>query len=121
MEELLARLEQAGALTPIEVFRRYEGLAAELDVVIRGLLDEGPTVTAFESVQRLRDEFRVYLEHEGTQYYSAFRAKYDFCGLLLSLRASDRFVDYLSRVLEQSHERAAHTPATLSEIRYPVV
>jgi len=121
MEALLARLEQAGALTPIEVFRRYEDLAAELDVVIRGLLDEGPTVTAFESVRRLRDEFRVYLEHEGTQYYSAFRAKYDFCGLLLSLRASDRFVDYLSLVLEQSHERAAHTPATLSEIRYPVV
>ena len=121
MDALLARLEQAGALTPIEVFRRYQELAEDLDVVIRELLAEGPTVTALAAVQDLRENFRRYLEPEGTQYYGAFRAKYDFCGLLLSLRASDRFVDYLSLVLEQSHERAAHTPATLSEIRYPVV
>ena len=79
------------------------------------------TPQALETVGRLRDEFRRYLAHDRAQYYDAFRAKYDFCGLLLSLRGSDRFVEYLSRVLGQSHARAAHTPATLFEIRYPLV
>lgn len=121
MNELLARLEQTGALTPIEVFRHYQDLAADLDVVVRELLAEGPSAGALETVGKLRQEFRRYLEHDRTQYYSAFRAKYDFCGLLLSLRGSDRFTHHLSRVLEQSHGRAAHTPATLSEVRYPIV
>ena len=121
MNELLARLEQTGAFTPIEVFRRYQDLAADLDVVVRELLAEGPSAKAMETVEKLRQEFRRYLEHDRTQYYSAFRAKYDFCGLLVSLRTSDRFTQHLSRVLEQSHDRAAHTPATLSEVRYPLV
>src|SRR5262249_50739611 len=112
--------EATGALTPIEIFHMYEELSADLDVVIRELLSRGPSPDSFEAVTRLRAAFSKQLGNPRAQYYDAFRAKYDFCGLLLALRGKPRIVEYLSRVLEKSHHRAAHTPSTLSEIRYPL-
>lgn len=120
LRDILDQLEATGALTPIEIYQRYQELAASLDIVIRELLASGPLPAALESVTRLRGAFAEQLGNPRAQYYDAFRAKYDFCGLVLTLRDSPRFVDHLTLVLRQSHHRAAHTPSTLSEIRYPL-
>lgn len=120
MSAILDRLETTGVLTPIEIFRQYQQLAASLDLVIRELLATGPSPAGLEAVTRLRAAFGDRLGNPRAQYYDAFRAKYDFCGLLLALRDRPRFVDYLALVLQQSHHRASHAPPTLSEIRYPL-
>jgi hypothetical protein len=118
MTRLLTELEANGSLTPIEIFRRYDVLSAELDDVIRTLLANGPSPEGLEVVHSLREAFGLHATNERAQYFGAFRAKYDFCGLILGLRTHPKFVDYLSLVLHQSHDRATHTPVSLSEIRY---
>jgi len=120
MRAILDQLEATGALTPIGIYRRYQELAAALDGVIRELLATGPLPEGLDAVTRLRAAFSEQLANGRAQYYDAFRAKYDFCGLVLTLRENPRFVEYLTLVLRQSDYRAAHTPSTLSEIRYPL-
>ena len=120
MRALLDRLEAEGALTPIDLFRRFQDLSGRLDAVVLQLLDGAPSPEAFAAVTRLRQEFGAHLRNPRTQYYDAFRAKYDVCGVLLTLRNRTRFAEDVSRVFDQSHRRATHAPPALTEIRYPL-
>ena len=66
----------------------------------------------------LRDEFRSYLANEKAEYYDAFKAKYDWCQLILSLKDNTRFNEYLELMSSRRQEREPRTAASFSEIRY---
>jgi hypothetical protein len=66
----------------------------------------------------LRDELRSYLANENAEYYDAFKAKYDWCQLILSLKDNTRFSEYLELMLSRRQEREPRTASPFSEIRY---
>lgn len=120
MQEILEDMEREGNFTPIQIFRRFQQLAAELGEIECALLEtETPTVESLREVARLRSELRRYLNNEDAEYFDAFKAKYDFCQLILSLKDNARFGQYLKLILTRRKEREPGTVASFSEIRYP--
>jgi glycosyltransferase involved in cell wall biosynthesis len=119
MRELLERLEHEGNLTPTSIFRRFQELSEELEELNTEILSRSqPTLESLTELQRLRSEFRSYLDNENTEYYDAFKSKYDFCQLLLSLKADPHFIEYLQKILTRRNERGPRTASSFSEVRY---
>lgn len=119
MRQFLEDLEWEGNLTPINVFRRFQQLAAELNALSHRMVDEGrPTLESLNELQRLRDELRSSLSNEKAEYYDAFKSKYDLCQLILSLQDNARFAEFLKLILVPGKELELRTAAAFSEIRY---
>jgi glycosyltransferase involved in cell wall biosynthesis len=120
LQKLSAALEREGNFTPIKIFRRFQQLAAELGEIEGALVEEEiPTVASLRKVECLRSELRCYLNNEDAEYFAAFKAKYDFCQLILSLKDNPRFGHYLKLILTRRKQREPGTVASFSEIRYP--
>ena len=115
---MLDALEREGNLTPIFVFRQFEKLSAALEALSETMLAEvRPTPRSLKELESLRNDLRAYISNERAEYYEAFRAKYDLCQLLLSLKQDPRFVQYLALVMQRNNfERRPAT--TISEIQY---
>jgi glycosyltransferase involved in cell wall biosynthesis len=119
MRGLLEALEQEGHLTPIAVFRRFQQLALELDRLAHRMLDEViPSAESLGELIRLRDGFRAHLGNEGAEYYDAFKTKYDFCQLILSLKDKASFAEYLGLILNRRQGREPRPTSSFSEIKY---
>jgi hypothetical protein len=119
MQDLVDQLEKEGNLTPINVFRRFQQLAAELNESCRRILEDGrATNENLSELQRLRDEFRAYMNNQTAEYYDAFKAKYDLIQTVFSLKNEARFAEYLNLILRRRKEREPRTASSFSEIRY---
>ena len=119
MQRLLADLERDGNLTPIAVYRRFQELATALNTLTQRIRTEKhPSSAMLLELSVLRDELRSYLTNENAEYYDAFKAKYDWCQLILSLKDNTRFSEYLELMLSRRQEREPRTASPFSEIRY---
>jgi hypothetical protein len=119
MASLLTALEAEGGLTPIAVFREFELLAAELETVLRALVDDDRrSDDAFQRLAALRDAFGRRTANRRAQYYEAFKCKYDVCRLVLALADSDRVGEAISRLLYPDRGRDHRAGVSFSEIRY---
>jgi glycosyltransferase involved in cell wall biosynthesis len=119
MEDLLASLEREGNLTPITVYRRFQQLATRLDALTARMLRESdPTPGSIDELQQIRDGLLVYLSNTSSEYYDAFKAKYDLCQLISSLASNPRFNEYLEVVIRGRKEREHGSNSSLVEIRY---
>jgi glycosyltransferase involved in cell wall biosynthesis len=118
MHGILEDLEREGNLTPFAVFRRFQELAGQLSSLNNGLIDGRLEGESIDELQRIRDEIRPYLSNENTEYYDAFKAKYDLCQLILALKDSPRFGEYLKLILNRVELSEPGTPTSFSEIRY---
>jgi hypothetical protein len=119
MQRLLDNLEREGNLTPIAVYRRFQELAGALKTLTHRMLgEEVPSVESVKELSSFRDELRSYLANEDAEYYDAFKAKYDWCQVILSLKDNIRFNEYLERMINRGQEREPRTTSSFSEIRY---
>ena len=84
MESYLDRLERSGSFTPIEVFREFQILADRLVAAGAEIADGVATRSQLEKLGDIRDELARFLHNDRAQYYDAFKAKFDFCQLLLT-------------------------------------
>jgi glycosyltransferase involved in cell wall biosynthesis len=119
MRELSAKLEAAGNLTPIATFRRFEHLSDEVSRIVSQIRSEAAPMCSLRSrLQNLRDGFGSYLGNEKAEYYDAFKAKYDFCQLLLGLWEDERFNEYLETIVSRRDRVEPRSATSFSEIRY---
>ncbi|MFN2532172.1 MAG: glycosyltransferase family 4 protein [Pyrinomonadaceae bacterium] len=119
MQQLLDELEREGNLTPIATYRHFQRLAVDLNTLThRMLAEDRPTVESLNELEGLRDALRSYLANDNAEYYDAFKTKYDWCQLLLSLRNDVRFGEYLELMLRRRQAREPRTTSSFSEIRY---
>lgn len=115
----LDALERHGSYTPIEVVRRFWELSDRLEAVCAELAAGIAAPDAARELEALRAELGPYVQNPDAQYHPAFRAKYDLCGLLLELLASDETFAHIPRVLSRQNGKT-RGPA-LVEHRYSVV
>ena len=121
LRALLADLEAEGSFTPIDAFRTFEQLAGHLRDVCNAIVAGGATAAApLDALRELRDGFRRHLGNPRTEYYPAFKAKFDLCQLLLGLADSAAFADYVSLVTRRGATGGLQPSPALSEIRYPL-
>lgn len=121
MQELLNSLDAEGNLTPIEVFRRFQALAAELETLCARMLENGVVDEAqTHRVLELRDAFARYTQNPRAEYYDAFKTKLDLCRLILSFKNDPQFGQYLRLVLARPQRNGNPTSSTFSEIQYPL-
>jgi glycosyltransferase involved in cell wall biosynthesis len=119
MRALLDELEREGNLTPIATYRRFRALAAELTDLCRKLLSGRIAPNQFAArLASVRDGFRQYLNNKRAEYYDVFKAKYDLCQLILSLREAEQFRQYLSLIMAGRRESGGANSASFVEIRY---
>ncbi|MEO7368443.1 MAG: glycosyltransferase family 4 protein [Gemmatimonadaceae bacterium] len=118
LRQSLVNLECEGFLTPIETHRQFQRLSDRLSEIAAGIAATPPIPAQIEGLESVRDELKCYLSNERTQYFSAFKAKYDLCLLVLELAVtSDRV--HLPRLLRPHDGAPAATDAnSLTEIRY---
>lgn len=118
LEQTLIDLEREGSLTPIATYREFHSLCDRLARVAADIATLTPTNEQIHELQSIRDSLKHYVSNERAQYYSAFKAKYDLCLLVLALAVTpDRI--HIPRLI---HARGgapttAHATA-LTEIRY---
>jgi glycosyltransferase involved in cell wall biosynthesis len=119
LDRLLRDLEQEGSLTPIAVFREFRWLTHELDELCAFAISRAEfSAAATKRLAELRDQFDKHLGNPQAQYYDAFRQKYDFCRLVLSLQDSARCVEYLQLIQDRGRGNGRRSPSTLVEVRY---
>jgi len=107
MRALSARLEAEGHFTPIETFRAFYRLSADAAAAYQSMsAARGAPPDAVASLQRVRDELRDYVGNPSAEYFSAFKAEYDRCQLVLNLTDDPRFSQYLDALLAHGQRRA---------------
>ena len=118
LERMLEELEREGSLTPIETYREFHRLDQELSRVADELAEDVPVNGQIHDLTAIRDDLKQYVTNSRTQYYSAFKAKYDLCLLLIELAGSPDRV-HIRRLLHPQRGATAGTNATaLTEVRY---
>lgn len=122
MDRHLDALERQGSYTPIAIVRRFDELNGQLAVVCDDLRTGGaPQAHHVQALEAVRDTLAPYLENPETQYYRAFRAKYDLARLLLVLMASKETVGHIPLVLTRTNRRRSKSNGSaLTERRYTV-
>ena len=118
LAKLLGELEREGSLTPIETYREFHRLDQELTRVAEELAGDMPLNGQIHDLAMIRDSLKPYVANDRTQYYAAFRAKYDLCLLLIELAGSPDRV-HIPRLIHPHKGATAGTNATaLTEVRY---
>ncbi len=99
MRALLQELEDEGLHTPLHTYVALNSLDRELHALCEQLTNRQLEVsTAVEKLMAIRDEVKPYVANEKTEYYDSFRAAYDLCRLLLSLKDDPQFVDFAASI-----------------------
>jgi glycosyltransferase involved in cell wall biosynthesis len=120
MRSLLDDLEQEGNLTPIATYRLFQELSAELNTLCNDVLREKIASGRFaERLAAVRNGFGQYLNNRRAEYYDSFKAKYDLCQLILSLKDEAQFARYLSLIMAGRREGGVPSNPSFVEIRYP--
>jgi glycosyltransferase involved in cell wall biosynthesis len=118
LASLLDELEREGSLTPIETYREFHRLNQELTRVADKLGADAPANGQIHELGVIRDSLKKYVTNDRTQYYAAFKAKYDLCVLLIELAGSPDRV-HIQRLIHPQRGATAGTNATaLTEVRY---
>ena len=119
MKALLDDLDSAGRLTPISIFREFQRLSHELDILCSAAISRSALSCADgDQLAALRDQFALHVSNPKAEYYDAFKQKYDLCRLVLSLRDSERCTEYLQLIQNRGRGDARRDPSPLVEIRY---
>jgi len=119
MKRLLDNMEREGNLTPISIYRRFQELDAALKTLTQRMLrEEHPSAESLKELSSYRDELRSYLANENAEYYDAFKAKYDWCQVILGLKDNVRFNEYLELMIKRGQGREPRTTSSFFEIRY---
>jgi len=117
MQAVLNDLEREGSLTPIETYRAFQHLDEQLTRISKEI-DGSATDRQIVELKDVRDRLAHYVTNDRTQYYSAFKARYDFCLLLIELAGTPDGI-HIQRLLHpQAGTSAATNAASLTEFRY---
>jgi glycosyltransferase involved in cell wall biosynthesis len=112
------RLEREGSLTPIETYREFQRLNDRLTTISLKLADTAPHSGDLRDLESIRDSLGRYVGNSRAQYYSAFKAKYDLCLLLIEIAGTPDRV-HIPRLLHpRNSAQAATNAASLTEVRY---
>lgn len=118
MRRRLEDLEREGSLTPIETYRDFQRLAAQLTSISEKIGSAPATPDQISALAVIRDTLAPYTMNQRAQYYSAFKAKYDLCLLMLELAGTPEEI-HIPRLLNpQPGASAATNAAPLTEFRY---
>ncbi|HEY9732039.1 MAG TPA: glycosyltransferase family 4 protein [Drouetiella sp.] len=102
MKNLLIDLELEGLFTPLETYRKLTLLDRDLHTLCEQLVQRELSVqSAVSTLSGIKEALTPYVQNERTEYYNSFRAPYDLCRLLLSLKDEPSFVDYAASIAAQ--------------------
>jgi glycosyltransferase involved in cell wall biosynthesis len=118
LNDLLDELEREGSLTPIETYREFHRLEQELTRIAGKLTADSPANGEISELGAIRDKLRQYVNNDRTQYYAAFKAKYDLCVLLIELAGTPDRVHIQRLIHPQRGATAGTNAAALTEVRY---
>jgi glycosyltransferase involved in cell wall biosynthesis len=97
MRELLADLERAGNLTPIDVFRRYHDVATRVESHLGELETNAGDRALLNDLRAASEELRPFLVNERAQYHRAFRSLFDLCQSVIATDGDPRVVALMRR------------------------
>jgi len=119
MDELVRRLDREGSLTPIEVFRRFHEIAAEIDIICdRSALDGALSAGNALQLATLYDELKQYTSNPAAEYYKAFKALLDRTRMVRGLAGMPVAAAALRKLVERKQAEAPATPQNVREIKY---
>jgi glycosyltransferase involved in cell wall biosynthesis len=96
MQTVCEELEQAGLFTPSETYQTIRKLYRRFSELCTELIDQRIELTdGIHGLSQVGSELAGYLNNPKAQYYKAFKARYDACRLLLSLKDEPKFLDYV--------------------------
>lgn len=119
MQELLSEMERSGAYTPIEAYREFGSIESKLDDTCETILAGGFELQTLDYLRDLRRRLQPYLSNEHAQYFAAFKAKFDFCQLLILLGENGEGRHARTLIERRRSTTTASNAASLTEIRYP--
>jgi hypothetical protein len=118
MQALLGDLEREGSLTPIETYREFQRLDDRIARVSANMKNSSASPDQIRELEVIRDGLAPFTANPRTRYYSAFKAKYDLCLLLLELAGTPDGI-HIARLLHPTTGAPAATNAApLTEFRY---
>lgn len=99
MLELLKELEAEGLHTPLKAYVDLNSLDKKLHALCDQLVRRELEVSsAIEKLQEIRDELKPYVLNEKAEYHDSFKAPFDLCRLLLSLKDEPQFIDLVATI-----------------------
>lgn len=99
MKALLNELEAEGLFTPIETYKTLTQLDKRLQSLCEKLSQRALTVqAAVEELNDVKNELTPFVQNTKSEYHDSFRAPFDLCRLLLSLRDEAKFVEYAASI-----------------------
>lgn len=102
MNNLLIDLETEGLFTPLETYRKLTVMDKDLQALCQQLTRQELSVqSAITTLSGIKEALTPYVQNERTEYYDSFRAPYDLCRLLLSLKDEPNFVKYAASITAQ--------------------
>jgi len=102
MKTLLQELESEGLYTPLDTYKTLTSLDKDLRALCESLSRRDLTVqSAVEKLNDIKDELSPFVQNEKSEYYHSFRAPFDLCRLLLSLRDDPKFVEFAAAISSQ--------------------
>ncbi|CAN5457847.1 hypothetical protein BH10CYA1_BH10CYA1_27350 [soil metagenome] len=102
MKELLQELEAEGLFTPIDTYKTLTSLDKDLQVLCEKLSQGELTVqSAVEVLNNIKNELSPFVQNEKSEYFDSFRAPFDLCRLLISLKDEPKFVEYAASISSQ--------------------
>jgi glycosyltransferase involved in cell wall biosynthesis len=115
MRALSKALEDEGNFTPIETYRRFDALGAELAAVSETIVAAGAaSPDAVARLRGVRDALKPYVANTRTEYYGAFKGLFDRAQLIVSLSDSEGFVHYLRTILHRGRPSAPADASSLA-------
>ena len=102
MKSLLQELEAEGLFTPIDTYKTLTLLDKDLQILCEKLSRRELTIqSAVEGLSDIKEKLSPYVQNEKSEYYDSFRAPFDLCRLLLSLKDEPKFVEYAASISSQ--------------------
>jgi hypothetical protein len=110
MQQLMSALEEQGLYTPLNVYRELNSLDKQLQTVCEQLSNRQISAeSAVEKLGEIKDALTPYVRNEQAEYHHSFRAPYDLCRMLLSLKGDPKFADYAA-VITSKRKSARPAP-----------
>lgn len=98
MSLLSKELDAEGLFTPAETYQKLRDLYGRVDSICTTILDGELDSKSLFQLSETRKELSQYLSNPKAEYYKAFKARYDACGLLLTLKDEPDFRDYVKAI-----------------------